>query len=182
MGGYIGIQPVPQATQTRDTFTAVGGDTSFATGGYTPQFLDVYMNGIHLINGTDYTAANGSDVVLTEPAALGDLIEVVAYSTFEVADTVPASTGGTFSGNVTATAFIGDGSQLTGIQAGAGLFKGENGETGDTTNGAGDIFRINQQTLNTNVTIDADENASCAGPLTLATGVTLTVSGNLTVV
>jgi len=44
------------------------------------------------------------------------------------------------------------------------------------------IFRINDQTLTTNTTIATDENASCAGPLTINTGVTLTVSGNLTVV
>lgn len=85
-------------------------------------------------------------------------------------------------GTVTATSFSGDGSALTGIAAGVGLFKGDNGERGDTTNGAGDIFRINKQTLASNVTIDADENASCAGPLTIGTGVTLVVNGNLTVV
>ena len=64
--------------------------------------------------------------------------------------------------------------------AGGGLYKGENGETGGS---AGDIFRINEQTLNTNTTIDADENASCAGPLTVDTGVTLTVAvgGNLVI-
>lgn len=65
------------------------------------------------------------------------------------------------------------------IGGGAGLFKGENGEVGTS---AGDIFRVNEQTLNTDVTIDSDENASCTGPLTLASGVTLTVSGNLTVI
>ena len=65
--------------------------------------------------------------------------------------------------------------------AGGGLFKGENGEVGSS---AGDIFRINEQTLNTNVTIDADENASCTGPLAVASGVTLTVSsgGTLAVI
>jgi hypothetical protein len=85
-------------------------------------------------------------------------------------------------GTVTATSFSGDGSALTGIAAGVGLFKGDNGERGDTANGAGDIFRINKQTLAANVTIDADENASCAGPLTVGSGVTLVVNGNLTVV
>ena len=85
-------------------------------------------------------------------------------------------------GTVTATSFSGDGSALTGIAAGVGLFKGDNGERGDTANGAGDIFRINKQTLAANVTIDADENASCAGPLTVGAGVTLVVNGNLTVV
>jgi hypothetical protein len=65
---------------------------------------------------------------------------------------------------------------------GAGLYKGENGERGDTVSGAGDIFRINEQTLNTDTTIESGENASCAGPLTIANGVTLTVNGNLTIV
>lgn len=82
-------------------------------------------------------------------------------------------------GSVTATSFSGDGSALTGT--GGGLFKGENGEVGSS---AGDIFRVNEQTLNTNVTIDADENASATGPLSIASGVTLTVTsgGNLSIV
>ena len=150
MSGYIGTQPVPQATQTRDAFTCTAGQTSFATGGYTPQFLDVYLNGIFLNNGSDYTAGNGSDVILASGAAAEDILEVVAYTTFEVANV-----------------------------SGGGMFKGDNGTVGSR---AGDIFRINEQTLNTSTTIDTDENASCAGPLTLATGVTLTVNGNLTVV
>jgi hypothetical protein len=94
MSGYIGTQPVPQATQTRDSITATSGQTSFATGGYTPQFLSVYLNGIFLSNGADYTATNGSDVVLASGAATGDILEVVAYSTFEVLNP-------TFGGNVT---------------------------------------------------------------------------------
>ena len=84
MSGYIGTQPVPQATQNRSAFTATAGQTSFATVGYTPQFLDVYLNGVHLLDGTDFTATNGSDVVLTTGAAAGDVLEVVSYSTYEV--------------------------------------------------------------------------------------------------
>ena len=86
MSGYIGNIPVPQATQTRQSFTATASQTTFATLGYTPNFVDVYMNGVHLLDGTDYTATNGSDIVLTTGAAAGDVIEVVAYSTFQVSD------------------------------------------------------------------------------------------------
>ena len=154
MSGYIGNIPTPQATQTRNVYTAASGQTTFGTSGYTPGFVDVFLNGIHLVNGTDYTASNGSEVVLTTGAASGDDVEIVAYTTFEVAN----------------------------VQGGAGLYKGNNGETGNTTTGAGNIFRINSQTLSTNTTIDTDENASCAGPLTLGTGVSLTINGNLTVV
>ena len=84
MSGYIGTQPVPQATQTRQTFTATASQTSFATGGYQAGYLDVFLNGVKLVDGTDYTATNGSDVVLTTGAASGDTLEVVAYTTFEV--------------------------------------------------------------------------------------------------
>ena len=68
---------------------------------------------------------------------------------------------------------------LDGFGAGGGLFKGDNGQTGSS---AGDIFRINAQTLTEDVTINADENSSCTGPLTIGTGATLTLLGNLTVI
>ena len=70
------------------------------------------------------------------------------------------------------------------VTFGAGFYQGENGSTGDTTNGKGDIFRINESTLNTSTTIASGDNASCAGPLTVSTSgtVNLTVNGNLTIV
>jgi hypothetical protein len=155
MSGYIGNIPVPQATQTRQSFTATAGQTSFATGGYSAGYIDVYLNGIRLVSGTDYTAINGSDVVLTVGAAADDILDILAFTTFEVAGS-----------------------------AGGGLYKGENGTSGNTSVGAGDIFRVHEQELNTDVTIDATENAMAAGPLTVASGVTLTVTtgGNLSIV
>ena len=67
---------------------------------------------------------------------------------------------------------------------GVGFFQGENGSRGDSSAGKGDIFRVNEQTLNTSVTIASGDNASCAGPLTVSTSgtVNLTVLGNLTIV
>jgi hypothetical protein len=70
----------------------------------------------------------------------------------------------------------------TEFTSGGGLFKGDNGTTGNATNGPKDIFRINEQELNTNTTITASENASSTGPLNIASGVTLTVDGNLTII
>lgn len=70
------------------------------------------------------------------------------------------------------------------VTLGVGFFQGENGSRGDTTTGKGDIFRVNESTLNTSVTIASGDNASCAGPLTVSTSgtVNLTVNGNLTIV
>jgi len=63
---------------------------------------------------------------------------------------------------------------------GPGYFLGENGNTGDTANGLGDIFRVNQNTVDTAVTIPSGTNASAAGPLTV--NATITINGTLTVV
>lgn len=106
MSGYIGTLPTPQATQTRDVFTATASQTTFATSGYTVGFLDVYVNGSHLKNGTDYTATNGSDVVMSSGLTAGDYVEVVAFTTFSTSDTVSASGGGTFSGNINVTGTV----------------------------------------------------------------------------
>ena len=74
--------------------------------------------------------------------------------------------------------------QIADSSQGGGFYQGENGTTGNTASGKGDIFRVNEQTLNTSVTIASGDNASCAGPLTISTSgtVNLTVNGNLTIV
>tara|TARA_Y100001937_G_scaffold83837_1_gene113432 strand:- start:982 stop:1368 length:387 start_codon:yes stop_codon:yes gene_type:complete len=75
----------------------------------------------------------------------------------------------------------------SGVTLGVGAFQGDNASgalRGDTTDGKKDIFRVHEQELNTNVTIAATDNAVAAGPLTVASGVTLTVAngGRLAIV
>jgi len=53
---------------------------------------------------------------------------------------------------------------------------------GETSGGAGDIIRVHENELNTSVSIDANNNGLAAGPLTIASGVTLTINGELSVV
>ena len=53
---------------------------------------------------------------------------------------------------------------------------------GETSGGAGDIIRVHENELNTSVSIDASNNGLAAGPLTIASGVTLTINGELSVV
>ena len=73
--------------------------------------------------------------------------------------------------------------KTSGLSAGEGFFQGENGSRSASSQ-KGDIFRVNESTLNTSVTIASGDNASCAGPLTVSTSgtVNLTVNGNLTIV
>ena len=72
-------------TAERQEYTATAGQTSFnAT--YDVGFVDVYLNGSKLIPTTDFSATNGSQVVLLSPAALGDNVSIIAYGAFNVAD------------------------------------------------------------------------------------------------
>ena len=65
---------------SRQTHTATQGQTTFTvSAGYQEGFIDVYQNGVRLINGTDYAAENGSTFVMTEGATVGDEFESVAW-------------------------------------------------------------------------------------------------------
>ena len=111
------------ATASQTTFS--GADDKSNTLSYTQDNLIVTLNGVVLENGVDYTANNGTSIVLASGAAVNDELNVIAFKTFTTADMVPASTGGTFYGSITATSFNGDGSSLSGIvPATGGTFSG----------------------------------------------------------
>lgn len=76
----IGNSPGVASQRVVTTFTATAGQTLFVpNGGYTLGYCDVFLNGIKLVNGDDYTAANGINFTLTSGAAVGDAVECVAY-------------------------------------------------------------------------------------------------------
>ena len=89
------------ATSNQTTFT--GNDADGNSLAYDSGFIDVYLNGVHL-DPTDYTASNGSSVVLASGAATGDILYIVGFGTFSVASiaataitsgTLPTARGGT---------------------------------------------------------------------------------------
>lgn len=70
---------------TKTTFTATAGQTTF-TVAYTVGYIDVYLNGVKLTT-SEYTATNGTSVVLGTAAALNDIVETIAWSTFSATNT-----------------------------------------------------------------------------------------------
>lgn len=96
-------------TSSRDTFTAAGGQTVFTTTGYDSGFIDIYLNGVKLVVGTDVTATNGTTFTLASGATAGDVVEYIAYGTFELTSVYTQSqsdaryaqlSGATFTGDV----------------------------------------------------------------------------------
>jgi hypothetical protein len=214
--GFVNAGSSVNGTANRVVYTATAGQTTFAAT-YDAGYVDVYLNGVKLIAGTDFTATSGSSVILATGAAVNDTVDIVAYGTFNllstaindlsdvntsgitngqvlaynststnfepttitsdlVDDTTPQLGGNldlnsnniTGTGNIPAANLTGtlpaiDGSNLTGISAGA------------TGGGSDEIFYENGQTITTDYTITNGKNAMSAGPITINTGVTVTV-------
>jgi hypothetical protein len=148
---YIGTQPY-SGIRARHTYTATAGQTSFSGAGaenvtltYADElYIDVYQNGVKL-SPADYTATSGTTVVLATGATVSDIVEVIKYDAFSVADTVSAKDGGGFGGNISTSGTL----AVTGTSA----------FTGAITSNAGVVVD--------NITIDGTEIDLSSGDLTL---------------
>ncbi len=68
------------STRTIQKFTSTASQTTFTiTGGYTVGMVDVWVNGSKLDNAVDFTASNGTTVVLTDALTANQIVEVYKY-------------------------------------------------------------------------------------------------------
>lgn len=88
------------ATSSQTTFS--GSDDNSNTLSYLTGYLQVFLNGVLLDNGTDYTATSGTSVVLTNAAAVGDLVQIATF--VQVLGSADATTD-EFTGDGSTTAF-----------------------------------------------------------------------------
>ena len=104
---YIGTSP-SNGVRRVHTYTATASQTTFtgaSSEGVTlsyvdTNYLDVFQNGV-LLGSADYTSTSGTSVVLAQGASANDLIVIVVYDVFSVADTVSKTNGGSFDSAVT---------------------------------------------------------------------------------
>ena len=172
---------IPSAVRKTTRFVATANQTTFTGLNYTVGYVDVFMNGIKLDGQDEFTATNGTSVVLTDGATVNDIIEIVAQEISAnltitgianvVEDTTPELGGdlnlngksitgtgnGSITGIVTATTFSG-GVDLSGL-----LKEGVNVTAGklsdnlniDLTNGMVHLFTTEETTTSTpNVRFD----------------------------
>ena len=99
---YLGV-PVTGVTTTAyrtvTEFTATAGQTTFTPPSYSVGFINVYLNGV-LLGSADYTASNGTTVVLTTGAAAGNLVTVESFQVSSVANAIPNAAGSVSSSNI----------------------------------------------------------------------------------
>jgi hypothetical protein len=138
-------------------YTATSGQTVFAGSdangvslSFTADLIQVFLNGVLLSPGDDYTTSTNT-VTLISGAAVSDVLLVVAFASFNVANT------------------------YTIAEADAAIASATAGLGGATGAGGDQVFYENDQTVTTNYTITTNKNAVTAGPVTINSGVTVTI-------
>ena len=86
--GYIGRAPGDSSiVLAKQYFQPTGAGKTFTfTAGYDPGLLDVYRNGVKLINVLDYAATDGETIILDTPVGVGSTVQVVAYKAFNLTE------------------------------------------------------------------------------------------------
>jgi len=79
----------------RYKFVASGGETSVSgtdANGLTLSYLagkeQVYLNGVLLVRGTDYTASNGTSITSLAALAASDILEIITFTAFDLATAI----------------------------------------------------------------------------------------------
>ena len=151
-------------TTNRFIFTATSGQTTFSgaddntnTLAYDTGYIDVYLNGIRL-NPADYTANNGSTIVLASGATTGDILYVVAFGTFSLANinANDISTGTLNSARLPTVPTTKGGTGLTTIGTAGQVLKVNSGATGLEYGNASsaEVYGFNKDTsTNTNLIV-----------------------------
>jgi hypothetical protein len=82
----------------RYKYTAAGGETSESgldDNGVTLSYIagkeQVYLNGVLLVRGTDYTASNGTSIASLAALTAGDILEIITFTAFDLATAIDKS-------------------------------------------------------------------------------------------
>jgi hypothetical protein len=175
--GWAAAGSTVNGTSNRFEYTATAGQTTFsgadsnsAVMAYDAGFIDVYLNGVKLAN-ADYTATSGTSVVLASGASVNDILMVVAYGTFQLANIsikdltdTPASFG--TAGQALAMNSAGNAVEFQTIQA-------------SELTTAGNVFsNYNTVSANTTTTTSSTQNSFLKGLISVTGNAVWTIAGN----
>ncbi|SVB13435.1 uncharacterized protein METZ01_LOCUS166289, partial [marine metagenome] len=106
--GEFGIRNRFQYLASADDTSVSGSDANGVTMTFSDGlYIDVYLNGVKLKAGEDYNTTTANTVAGISAMSANDEVEIIVYDAFTVADTVSATDGGTFSGNVAMSGTLG---------------------------------------------------------------------------
>ena len=209
MASYIGISPPEQTgIVNRFKYTASGSQTAFSgndASGNSLFYISsnpvlVFMNGIQLVEGTDFTKTSNTVITLASGAAANDIIEILSFGSFDLnnASTTRTQLGlgtaatkdvGTSANNVVQLNGSGalpaiDGSNLTGVAETKPTISGispstiTNAQTSVTISGTNFASVPLVQAINSTGAITFADSVSFTNATTIVAAFTLTTDGN----
>jgi hypothetical protein len=172
MAGYIGSKAsvVSSGAERKKTFTITGATTSLTGLNYTVGKVHVFQNGVRLVDGTDYTATNGTTITLTVAAQSGDNVVVISQADFQVSGAVSTS-GDSMTGDL----LVGKTSDDAG--ASIGVINRANGRVYATVSG-GEPAKLNRLSSDGDI-IDFKKDGTTVGSIGTISGNLGIVSGNV---
>ena len=127
---------------------------------YTVGYIDVYRNGVRLVNnGTDFVATTGTTVVLNNACTVGDSVVTESFLVSSVLNAIPATAGAisltsaTYLSGILPVAYGG-----TGLSAGSPAFSAYANATQSITSGVPTKVAINAELFDTNSNFDSTTN------------------------
>ncbi len=195
-----------QYSVSSSTTTITGTDDNGNTLLYDAGYVDVYLNGIKMVNGSDVTVTSGTSVVFA--SAIGtsgtDSVDIIAYGTFNVAAIDATSiTSGTlgYARGGTGLSALGSADEVLQMNSGgtaleygkvqaANLDVADNGTAGQylssdgdgsfswvtISNEANEGYLTHTNTIANDKTIASGYNAISGGPVTINSSVTVTIT------
>ncbi len=155
--GYLGNDNTITGTQNskRIIIDATADKTiATVTGGYTIGQLDVYRNGVKLVDAEDYTARDGSSVTFVNALSVNDDVEFVIYENFNVANAMGVSGDQTLAGSLDVTGIVTAQSGFNiGIQSGGEVINAGAAITTINFVGTGNTLVYNSATKSVDVAI-----------------------------
>ena len=106
---WVNAGSAVNGTAERQVYIATASQTTFAAT-YDVGYVDVYLNGAKQQVGVDFTATNGTSIVFAVGLILNDLVDIVAYGSFSLANVYTQAqsdarylqfAGGTMTGSIT---------------------------------------------------------------------------------
>jgi hypothetical protein len=158
------------ATASQTVFT--GNDDNAVSMSFTSGLIQVFLNGVLLSPGDDYTTSTNT-VTLASGAALNDVLVVVAFASFNVADTYTQAQADAL--------FIEDPASKSADQVlsyDGSAWVAADAAAGATGAGGDKVFWENGQSVTTDYSITSGQNAGTFGPVSIDSGVTVTVPSN----
>lgn len=155
---YLGIPAsgvTTTAYRTLTEYTATAGQTTFTPPSYTVGFINVFRNGV-MLGTADYTASNGTSVVLANACSSGDLVVVESFYVSSVLNAIPATANavnnlyisdGAITQNKLAPNVVGKGSVFSAFDTGVSVQM--------AANGVATKVRFNSEIIDTNNEFDS---------------------------